>query len=240
VEALAESCDVYFYNLGSKFYDQKGPVLQDGLREFGFGRRTGIDLPDEYAGQVPDSEWKKKNGKTDVDRIWKPGDDVNLAIGQGDLLVTPLQLAVAFAGIANGGDILVPRVARQITDASGNVTKQFEAEVRSHVDFEAEDLDAIRRGLRMVTSDPTGTAYGAFRGFPIAVVGKTGTAEKKPGDDYAWFMGYAPASDPEILVVALIEQGGHGSSIAAPAVRKVLEAYFNTESSAPAQVEVTE
>ena len=240
VEALAESCDVYFYNLGSKFYDQKGPVLQDGLREFGFGRRTGIDLPDEYAGQVPDSEWKKKNGKTDVDRIWKPGDDVNLAIGQGDLLVTPLQLAVAFAGIANGGDILVPRVARQITDASGNVTKQFEAEVRSHVDFQAEDLDAIRRGLRMVTSDPTGTAYGAFRGFPIAVVGKTGTAEKKPGDDYAWFMGYAPATDPEILVVALIEQGGHGSSIAAPAVRKVLEAYFNTESSAPAQVEVTE
>jgi len=240
VEALAESCDVYFYNLGSKFYDQKGPVLQDGLREFGFGQRTGIDLPDEYAGQVPDSEWKKKNGKTDIDRIWKPGDDVNLSIGQGDLLVTPLQLAVAFAAIANGGDILVPRVARQITDTSGNVTKQFETEVRSHVDINAEDLDAIRRGLRMVTGDPSGTAYGAFRGFPIAVVGKTGTAEKKPGDDYAWFMGYAPADDPEILVVALIEQGGHGSSIAAPAVRRVLEAYFQTESSGPVQVEATE
>src|SRR5680860_1558112 len=98
----------------------------------------------------------------------------------------------------------------------------------------------IRRGLRMVTGDRSGTAYDAFRGFPIAVAGKTGTAEKKPGDDYAWFMGYAPADDPEILVVALIEQGGHGSSIAAPAVRRVLEAYFNTESSAPAQVEVTE
>ncbi|MHB9148572.1 MAG: penicillin-binding protein 2 [Thermoleophilia bacterium] len=240
VEALAKSCDVYFYNLGSKFYDQKGPVLQDGLREFGFGQRTGIDLPDEYAGRVPDSEWKKKNGKSDIERIWKSGDDVNLSIGQGDLLVTPLQLAVAFSAIANGGDILVPRVARQITDASGNVTKQFETEVRSHVDISAEDLDAIRRGLRMVTGDPSGTAYGAFRGFPIPVVGKTGTAEKKPGDDYAWFMGYAPADDPEILVVALIEQGGHGSSIAAPAVRGVLEAYFNTESSGPTRVEVTE
>lgn len=240
VQALAESCDVYFYNLGSRFYDLKGPVLQDGLREFGFGQRTGIDLPGEYPGQVPDSEWKKKNGKTEIDRIWKPGDDINLSIGQGDLLVTPLQLAIALAAIANGGDILVPRVARQITDASGNVTKQFETEVKSHVDIGAEDLDAIRRGLKMVTSDPTGTAYGAFRGFPIAVAGKTGTAQKKPGDDYAWFMGYAPADAPEILVVALIEQGGHGSSIAAPAVRKVLEAYFRTESSGPAQVEVTE
>ena len=240
VQALAESCDVYFYNLGSLFYDQTGSVLQEGLREFGFGKKTGIDLPGEYVGQVPDADWKKEHGKTEIDRIWKPGDDVNLSIGQGDLLVTPLQLAMAFGAIANGGDILVPRVARQITDSTGNVTKQFETEVRSHVIINPEDLDAIRRGLRMVTNDPSGTAYGAFRGFPISVVGKTGTAEKKPGDDYAWFMGYAPADDPEILVVALVEQGGHGSSIAAPAVRRVLEAYFNTESSGPTEVEVTE
>jgi penicillin-binding protein 2 len=240
VQALAESCDVYFYNLGSQFYDQEGSVLQEGLRTFGFGQRTGIDLPDEYSGQVPDPEWKKEHGKTEIDRIWKTGDDVNLSIGQGDLLVTPLQLAVASAAIANGGDVLVPRVARLITDASGNVTKEFETEVRSHVTMNPEDLDAIRRGLRMVTSDSSGTAYGAFRGFPVPVVGKTGTAQKKPGDDYAWFMGYAPADAPEILVVAMVEQGGHGSSIAAPAVRRVLEQYFHAESSGPVDVEVTE
>ncbi|MHB0979720.1 MAG: penicillin-binding protein 2 [Thermoleophilia bacterium] len=240
VEALMESCDTYFYNLGAIFWDQKGPVLQDGLREFGFGRQTGIDLGDEYSGRVPDAAWKKETGKTAEDKVWKPGDDVNLSIGQGYLLVTPLQLAVAFAAIANGGDVLVPRLARQITDASGSVTKQFETEIRARVEMNAEDLDAIRRGLGRVTSDPNGTAYGAFRGFPISVVGKTGTAEKSPDDDYAWFMAYAPAENPEILVVALIEQGGHGSSVAAPVVRSVLAKYFHVESGEPGQVEVTE
>ncbi|MHB1345274.1 MAG: penicillin-binding protein 2 [Thermoleophilia bacterium] len=240
VEALMESCDTYFYNLGSIFYDQKGPVLQNGIREFGFGSQTGIDLGGEYSGQVPDADWKREFGTTDEEKVWKPGDEVNLSIGQGYLLVTPLQLAVAFAAIANGGDILVPRIARQITDGSGNVTKQFETETKNHVDMNAEDLDAIRRGLRLVTSDPNGTAYGAFKGFPIPVVGKTGTAEKRPDDDYAWFMGYAPADNPEILVVALIEQGGHGSSVAAPVVRSVLAEYFQLEVGGPGQIEVTE
>ncbi|GAB4245164.1 MAG: penicillin-binding protein 2 [Thermoleophilia bacterium] len=240
VQALGESCDVYFYNLGKQFYDQKGAVLQAGLREFGFGRATGIDLPGEEKGRVPDKDWKKAVGKTDVDKLWKTGDEVNLSIGQGDLLVTPLQLAVAFAAIANGGDVLVPRVGMQITDASGNVIKRFEPEKRGHVQLNPEDLDAVRRGLRYVTTEPGGTAYAAFKGFPVPVAGKTGTAEKRPDDDYAWFMGYAPADNPEIVVVALVEQGGHGSSVAAPVVRRVLESYFHIAVKGPSVISVTE
>ncbi|MBU2603570.1 MAG: penicillin-binding protein 2 [Actinobacteria bacterium] len=240
VEALMVSCDTYFYNIGSMFYDMEGPIFQDGLEEFGFGRASGIDLLGEAAGRVPDKDWKRETGKSEEERLWKPGDDVNLSIGQGDLLVTPLQLAVASAALANGGDVLVPRIVRQITDGSGNVIKEFETEMRGRVELHPEELESIRRGLRLVTSDPNGTGYGAFRGFPIAVAGKTGTAERPPDDDYAWFMGYAPASAPEILVVAIIEKGGHGSSVAAPVVRRVLDQYFHTESAGPTQVEVTE
>ncbi|MBC7292987.1 MAG: penicillin-binding protein 2, partial [Thermoleophilia bacterium] len=121
IAALEESCDVYFYNLGNLLYQQTGPVLQDGVRQFGFGQATGVDLPGEYKGRVPDKEWKRLNGKTEIDKLWKTGDEINLAIGQGDLLVTPLQLAVGLAAVANGGDVWVPHLGLQITDASGNV-----------------------------------------------------------------------------------------------------------------------
>jgi len=229
VEAIMESCDVYFYNVGKKLYDQTTSVLQDGVKQFGFGRASGIDVPGEAAGRVPDKIWKKATGATKEDQIWKPGDDINLAIGQGDLLITPLQLAVAAAAIANGGDVFVPRLALKVTDASGNTLKEFESEIRSRVKMNAEDLDAVRRGMRYVVSEPDGTAHGAFSGFPIPTAGKTGTAEKKPEDDYAWFVGYAPVDAPQIVVVALIEQGGHGSSVAAPMVRRVMEAYFGVK-----------
>lgn len=240
LEALMESCDVYFYNLGKRFYDQTGAVLQDGLRAFGFGRTTGIDIPGEVAGRVPDKDWKKATGATKEDRLWKPGDDVNLAIGQGDLLVTPLQLAIASAAIANGGDVFVPRLALKVTDSSGATLKEFETEKRGRIAMSAEDIATVRKGLGYVVSEPDGTAHGAFTGFPIPVAGKTGTAEKKPEKDYAWFMGYAPANAPEILVVALIEQGGHGSSVAAPLVRRVMEAYFNVEPQGSTPAPVTE
>ncbi len=154
-----------------------------------------------------------------------------------------MQMAVALSALANGGDVWVPHLGLQITDASGNVIHQFEGEKRSELGFSADMLSAVRRGMRLVTSDPSGTAYATFANFPVAVAGKTGTAEKKPDDDYALFMGYAPAdgnSVPEIVVVAIVEQGGHGSSVAAPVVRRVLEAYFHTESSGPQDVPVTE
>jgi penicillin-binding protein 2 len=244
LQAITESCDVYFYNLGNLLYQQPSPVLQNGVRQFGFGQPTGIDLPGETNGsRVPDKYWKSDTGKTAEDKKWKPGDEINLAIGQGDLLVTPMQMVVAVSAIANGGTLWVPHLGYKITDASNNTIHQFESEKRGQLGINPDILSLVRQGMSQVTSDPTGTAYPAFKGFPIAVAGKTGTAQKKPEDDYALFIAYAPADAtgvPEIAVVALIEQGGHGSSVAAPVVRRVLEAYFHTESGGSKIVPATE
>lgn len=240
VEAIMESCDVYFYKLGELFFEQEGPILQEGVRRFGFGQTSGIDLPGESPGRVPDKEWKRREGKTDEDKIWKPGDEVNLCIGQGDLLVTPLQLAVAYSAVANKGKVLVPRLGRMITDAAGNTIHEFQTEVRADLDLTPDTYAALYEGLKLVTAHPWGTAYKAWKNFPIPVAGKTGTAEKLPDADYAWFVGYAPVDNPEIVVVALIEKGGHGSSVAAPVVRRVMEAYFGTGDTGLGEIEWTE
>lgn len=248
--AIAQSCDVYFYNTGLLLYQQTSPVLQEGLRRFGFGSKTGVDLPGETTGsRVPDKTWKRETGRTAEEQKWKPGDEINLAIGQGDLLVTPLQLATALSALVNGqgengdGVVWVPRMALQITDSTGTVVHQFESEKAGELGMGADVLSKVRRGMRLVCSDPSGTAYSVFHDFPVAVGGKTGTAEKAPEDDYALFIGYAPAdgqSKPEIVVVAVIEQGGHGSSVAAPVVRRIMEAYFGYERGGSEVVPVTE
>jgi penicillin-binding protein 2 len=244
LQAISQSCDVYFYNVGNLLYQQPSPVLQNGVRQFGFGQPTGIDLPGETTNsRVPDKYWKADTGKTALDKLWKTGDEINLAIGQGDLLVTPMQMVVALSALANGGTLWVPHLGYRITDASNNTIHQFESEKRGELGMSADILNLIRTGMTMVTSDKSGTAYGVFKGFPIKVAGKTGTAQKLPDDDYALFMGYAPADAngvPEIAVVAIVEQGGHGSSIAAPVVRRVLEAYFHTQSGGVKIVPVTE
>jgi penicillin-binding protein 2 len=240
VQALRQSVDVFFYNVGNLMYQQPSPVLQDGVRKFGFGRQTGIDLPGETTGsRVPDKYWKA----TTSDKVWKTGDEINLAIGQGDLLVTPMQMVVALSAIANGGTVWVPHLGLRITDASNNIIHQFENEKAGQLGISQQTLDLVRTGMAQVTSDPTGTAYGTFKGFPISVAGKTGTAQKLPEDDYALFMGYAPADAngvPQIAVVAIIEQGGHGSSVAAPVVRRVMEAYFHTGSGSTRVIPTTE
>ncbi|MBN1630791.1 MAG: penicillin-binding protein 2 [Thermoleophilia bacterium] len=257
VQAIMESCDVFFYNMGSRLYDLSGAVFQQGIRQFGFGAEsTGVDLPGETRNsRVPDKTWKReyyKDSEASDAQIWKPGDEINLAIGQGDLLVTPLQLAVATAAIANGGTRWVPHLGLQITDASGRVIWQYEPESASvgiTTDKQGNDiLSIVRKGMRLVTSDAWGgTAYAAFWGFPVAVGGKTGTAQKPGQDDYALFMGYAPANadadgnvEPEIVVVAIVEEGGHGSSVAAPVVRRVMEAYFGYEPGGSIQVPFSE
>ena len=239
-EGLERSVDVFFYNVGYQLYQQPGPVLQDGVREFGFGQPTGVDLPGENAGRVPDKDWKATVGKTAADRAWTPGDDINLAIGQGDLLSTPLQVAVAFSAIANGGDVWIPHVGLELTDSSGNVVHPFDNQKAGHVDMSNSTLDAIRTGLKLVTSDPSGTAYQVFKDFPVTVAGKTGSAQVPPGDTEAWFEGYAPADNPQIVVVALVEHGGHGSSVAAPIVRDVMAAFFHTQAPGGSAVKATE
>jgi penicillin-binding protein 2 len=239
LEAIEQSCDVYFYTMGYEFYQKEGPVLQDGLRLFGFGRQTGIDLPGETTGsRVPDVEWARDQGQE-----WKTGDEINLAIGQGDLLITPLQEAVALGALVNGGTVWVPHLCREIKDSSMATINSISAEKRGDLGIDQAYLDEVMQGMRLVVQDPSGTAYNTWWGFPVSVGGKTGTAEKKPDEDYSLFMGYAPADPdgtPEIVVVALIEQGGHGNTVAAPMVRYVMESYFGIEHTVLGNVAGTE
>jgi penicillin-binding protein 2 len=244
LKAIAQSCDVYFYNLGNLLYQQPNSVLQNGVAQFGFGQQTGVDLPGETSGSRVPGKFNKPGN----DPVWRSGDEVNLAIGQGDLLVTPLQMAVGLSAIANStptspGTIWVPHVGWQIRDSSNNTLDEIEPEKRSQLTISNDTIELVREGMRLVVSDPNGTAHDPFKGFPITVAGKTGTSQKLPEDDYALFMGYAPAdpgATPEIAVVAIIEQGGHGSSVAAPVVRRVMEAYFHTQSSGSISATVTE
>ncbi len=205
-EAIMESCDVYFYTMGMDLYGQSSPVLQNGLRRFGFGRQTGIDLPGETTGsRVPDKDWARKNG-----REWKTGDEINEAIGQGDLLITPLQEAVALSALVNGGTVWVPRLGLKITDSSGATINEFTSEKRADLGIDPAILEEVKRGMRLVCSNRVfGTAYDAWWGFPMTVGGKTGTAQITGQADTSWFMGYAPADpdkQPQIVVVALVER----------------------------------
>ncbi len=225
VQAIAQSCDVYFYNVGHTCYWQDSPVLQNGIRRFGFGRSTGIDLPGETEGsRVPDKVWARERGTE-----WKTGGEINLAIGQGDILMSPLQEAVALSAIVNGGTIWVPHMVRQITDSSGRVISTQQSEARGELGMDPDFLEKVKWGMTLVTRSRDATAWEAWWAFPVDVGGKTGTAQVKPYDDFSLFMGYAPANaetEPEIVVAAVVEQGGHGSSVAAPVVRRVMEAYF--------------
>jgi penicillin-binding protein 2 len=223
--AIAASCDFYFYNVGYKTYQQPTPVLQNGVRKFGFGRSTGVDLPGEtQRSAVPDKVWAREHGTE-----WKTGDEINLAIGQGDLSVTPIQEAVALAALVNGGTVWVPHVGLQITDSSNRVISTMQSEKRGEIGIKQEYVDQVKAAMVMVCRNRAGTAYAMWKRFSVDVGGKTGTSQVLPKDDYALYMGYAPANaatEPQIVVVAVIEQGGHGSSVAAPVVRRVMESYF--------------
>ena len=235
--ALAESCDVYFYNLGYAFYLQKGTPLADWAGRLGLGKKTGIDVPGEAAGVVPTPDWLRKYFApprgNEIDRIWKPGNSINLAIGQGFLTVTPLQMAVAYAAIANGGSVVTPHLGLKVVDAAGSVVQKVAVAVPRRVDIAKSDLDVVRTGLRMAASSGIGTSTAVFGGYPVAVAGKTGTAEKPPQEPYAWYASYAPADNPKYVVVVMIEQGGHGGTTAAPAARLIYDALFNIKTGGP-------
>jgi penicillin-binding protein 2 len=225
-EAMRDSCDIYFYNIGYLFYKEGDEGLQAYARRFGFGSKSGIDLPSEAAGRVPDAAWKADyNEDYPENQQWLPGDTVNLSIGQGDLLVTPLQLVNSYAGLANGGRIMTPHVLQAVLGVDGEPVLTYEPTIAYETGASAKDLAAMNTALVAVTQQG-GTAYGAFRNFPVTVAGKTGTAEVAGKDDYAWFAGYAPAGDPEYAVAVIVEQGGHGGSIAGPVARQIFAALF--------------
>lgn len=223
-KGLTVSCDITFYQVGLMLNGLDQEVLPAYARHFGFGTRTGVEVEEE-AGLVPDPAWKiQAKGEG-----WAPGDTVNLAIGQGELLVTPLQVATMMAAVGNGGNLYRPQVVEMIAAEPSSPDWSFEPAVVAQLPVGAENLAVIRDSLHKVTSVSHGTAYQAFEGFGVSVAGKTGTAESGQQNPHAWFAGYAPAEDPEIAIAVIVEHTGEGSTYAAPLFRKVLEAYFEIE-----------
>jgi penicillin-binding protein 2 len=224
VRSLAESCDTVFYELGYRLYKLKGEPLQATAKKMNFGSKTGIEIG-EVSGRVPDKKWKKAYFKRKENQIWLPGDTVNMAIGQGDLLVTPLQLLRFYAAIANGGKFYRPYLVEKVVDQNGKVLRENKPEISFKVNFNHTALKTVRTGLREVVI--SGTAQAAFAGFPVEVAGKTGTSQVYGKDDFSWFVGYAPADKPLYAVCVVIEQGGHGGEVAAPAVRLIMASLFD-------------
>ena len=225
--ALQVSSDVYFYRVGLMAEQRGGEIIQKWARRLGLGHTTGIDLPGEGGGLVPTPEWRNRLFRRNLtDRPWTPGDNINLSVGQGDLQANPLQMAVAYSAIANGGRIITPHIGMRVEDNDGRILQQIEPGARRRIDISSSTRAAIMQGLRAAANDPGGTSTGVFEGFPITVAGKTGTAERGAQGDQSWYVAAAPANDPRIVVATTIERGGFGAEAAAPATRRILAAYF--------------
>ena len=262
-EALAESCDTYFYSVGDRFYQRGSSTgwsrLQDWAARFGFGTTTGLDLGGEASGLVPTPAWRKsyfssKKGYTSWDRAWNPGDSILLAIGQKDLTVTPLQMARFYAMLANGGKLVTPYTvaAAERTGAKGQEPvplRFFAPSPPQSAGVDPAAADVIGQGLYAATHSANGTSSGVFGSFPVPIAGKTGTAEKVtplPGypadhkEDQSWWCGWGPYGETQynghgpIVVCALIENGGHGSTAAAPAALEVFEQWFGVDAQSQA------
>jgi len=234
-QALTVSSDVFFYRLGLQANSTgDGLALQHWARRLGIGRSTGIDLPNELPGLLPTPKWRNRLFEAgDTDRPWSEGDNVNLSVGQGDLKADPMQMAVAYAAIANGGRVLRPRLGQRIEDASGRVVQQLEAPTARRLEISAENSQAIMDGLRGAASAPGGTSTPVFEGFPIDIAGKTGTAEKGLGRaDQSWYVALAPYPDPKYVVAVTDEAGGFGAATAAPMARRILAALFGVDEDA--------
>jgi penicillin-binding protein 2 len=230
-EAIVQSCDVYFYKLA---YALSPDGIKNFLAPFGFGKKTGVDLPDESEGLLPSPEWKEARGQK-----WYAGETVVYGIGQGLMLATPLQLAVGMAAIANHGVVLQPRIAGMLVDAKSRAREQISAERNGEVMVKDKaHWDTLISYLADVVHTKQGTAYGIGYNAPYRIAGKTGTAQVKgikQGEsyvehaiperlrDHALFVSFAPVESPKIAVAVIVENGGHGSSAAAPVARKVMD-----------------
>lgn len=234
-KAIVESCDIYFYQLGLKLGVDR---IAHYANMFGLGKKTGIMLPFEKAGVVPSSSWKKKYFGVS----WYSGETISLAVGQGYLAVTPIQLLVLISAIANGGKIYLPQVVEKVVDINGNILKTYPPKELGKVNISEETLHIIQEALKGAVNEPGGTGW-ACALKDIKVAGKTGTAQVarisrffRRGEmnrlpqklrDHAWFVAYAPYEAPEISIVVLVEHGGYGGAAAAPIAKKVLEKYFS-------------
>jgi penicillin-binding protein 2 len=243
--ALGASCDTYFYKVGEDFYNlppERGQPLQAWAHRLGFGKKTGIDVGPEEAGLVPTIRWRRQTFDSEIDKLWKPGDSIQLAIGQKDLLVTPLQMATFYSFLANGGKLVKPHVGSRIEESANEssqpiVRRSLAPPPPRDLNVDQGALAAIRDGLYKATHESYGTSSAVFGAFPIPIAGKTGTAEiwRDLGGysdyvDQSWFCGYGPSDQPELVVCAMIENAGFGGAVAAPAALKVFAKYFGINS----------
>lgn len=246
-QALVESCDVYFYQVGLK-------VGVDGIAhyagELGLGRKTGIGLPHEKAGIVPTTSWKKRR----FGASWYSGETLSVAVGQGYLNTTPLQILMLISAVANGGRLHLPRVVERVENIYGEKLREYFSEEKGRANISEKTLRVIQEALMGAVNEPRGTGYASAL-KQVKVAGKTGTAQVvrmaidfKKGDmnrmplkfrDHAWFAAYAPFEDPQIAVAVLVEHGGYGGAAAAPIAKKVIAKYLNLEVPAPAKTEET-
>lgn len=257
MKSMQVSSDIYYYEMGARLNEAREP-LQAWATKLGFGRKTGIDLPGENPGTIPGRKWRaslrdeelkcrrEKKIPTDINysvyaaaaagcgltdmRDWSVGDNVQLAIGQGDIGMTPLQNAVMYAAIENGGTIVRPHLAKAIQDPSGATRQTFQFKAKRKVDLAATGaLDSVRSGLRAAAMEPGGTSYQVFENWPkdkYPVYGKTGTAQKQGKQDQSWYAVYVPHETKPLVVVVTVEDGGFGAETAAPIAAQMLAKYY--------------
>jgi len=219
VDGIAHSCNIYFYTLGKDLGIER---FNKYMQKFGLGEKTGIDLPAEAIGIIPSAQWKKR----EVKEIWFPGDTINLSIGQGYLLLTPLQVHNLITTIAAEGDIYKLYLVKKIIAADGSIVEEIKPEIYKKVDFSSDTFKIIKEGLRETILKGTGWRANIKE---LAVAGKTGTAQNPHGETHAWFIGFAPYENPEVCITVFIENGGEGGETAAPIARAMLEKYFNIQ-----------
>jgi penicillin-binding protein 2 len=245
-QAIKVSSDVYFYLLGQSLDARKGQVLQKYARELGFGRDTGVDLPSEADGVIPDRAWRKKVGEEEAKcrkrrkvascgisdmRGWNTGDNVNLAIGQGDLQATPLQLAVAYSTLATGGRVPTPHVGLEVENDSGELIQRIERAPARREKMDPAARQVIMDGLRAAAMEDGGTSHDVFADWPkdLPVYGKTGTAQRTGKPDTSWYAAYVPGGrgrSPLVVAVTVEECGCFGAEAAAPITRLILSQHF--------------
>lgn len=245
VSGLKVSSDVYFYRLGARLNEvaPAGGPIQRWASKFGFGRRTGIDLPGEVPGTVPSPKWRADRKEMEREcrnrrgrpcglsdgRPWSVGDNVNLSVGQGDFLATPLQLAVAYSALANGGRVLTPHVALDVRDQEGRVLQAIRTPPARRIDLGNAMRTAILEGLRQAAMEPGGTSADVFGGFGRTVYGKTGTAQRAGQADQSWYVCYIPDGRHPLVIAVTVEQGGFGAASAAPAARLVASQWLGVK-----------
>jgi penicillin-binding protein 2 len=232
LKAIQRSCDIYFWNLAQRIGIDR---ISEVARSFGLGAPTNLGINGDAGGRIPTREWYEQRGR------YKIGYANNAAIGQGDVEVTVMQMAVAYAALANGGNLFVPQVVERVESYDGRPIVNFDPKVARTVKAPPDAVDIWKRGMWKVNNEPGGTAYDHGVSQIVQVMGKTGTAEvKKHHDDHehkdlekwnpyashAWFAGWAPAEDPELVIVTLVEHGGAGGTNAWPIAQRILEGYF--------------